>query len=134
MRTNGSTNESAGIIEMTLLDQSMAEIGLRYGPCWVTLLDEDENELPVVRKVARMVERTSSQITWSAVSFLSPVRYALGADRRRRRTVFAAASGTPCGKAVRLGSIEVRPDELVTVAPRVSANPRELAEHYPTEE
>lgn len=134
MRTNGSINESAGIIEMTLLDQSMAEIGLRYGPCWVTLLDEDDNELPVVRKVARMVERTSDQVTWGAVNFLSPVRYALGADRRRRRTVYAAASGTPCGKATRLGSIDVRPEELVTVAPRVSANPRELAETATAEE
>jgi hypothetical protein len=109
----------------SLLEQSLLELGLSYGPCWVTLIDEDGDELPVVRRVASVIEQTTSHVAWSAVHLLVPVTYGMGSDRRRRRTVFAAAAGTPCGKPNRLASILVRPDELVTVMPRVSVNAEE---------
>jgi hypothetical protein len=126
MRTNGAVKAEpqaiAQVEALAALEDNLADLGLGYGPCWVTLLDEDDNELPVIRRVARMVHKTSTEVIWSQVHFIAPVNYALGADRRRPRIVYAAASGTPCGKAYRLGSIAVRPDELVSITPKVSAN------------
>jgi hypothetical protein len=108
---------------LTMLDEAMDEMGLKYGPCWVTLLDEEGNELSVVRKVAKLIQQTPVNVTWEPVFMLVPARYAVGADRRRPRTVFVAAAGTPCGKPATLGAVQARPEELITIMPRVSVSP-----------